>query len=44
MSPWRKNEANAIPMHPWSPQEAECLPDGTVGSGNQPIAGLKEEE
>ena len=39
MSPWPKNEVDARPTHLWSPQEAECLPDGIVGSGNQSVAG-----
>ena len=39
MSPWPRNEADARPTHPWSPQEAECQPDGTAGPGDQPVAG-----
>ena len=42
MSPWPKNEADVRPTHPWLPREAECPPDGTVGSGNQPNVGSIE--
>ena len=39
MSPWPRDKADARPMHPWSPQEAECLLAGTAGPVDQPVAG-----
>ena len=40
MSSWPRNKASARPTHPWSPQEAECLPAGTAGLGGQLVVGL----